>query len=194
MKLKTYIICLLSFAFFGCERDYVLESGDTTEILTRAGLKEGQVFYYYGIEDRKIFLNQVTDKVYVKLAPTATKEQFRSVVTGNASLRPMYANAEEYFVEGYPSNGVVLEGGAISSEIINSFKVKDEIVSATYLLEYNGVGLSAYTDEFIVKLKDGTTYAQVQELAEYGFITQNHFRKKSLDRKKFPLNNCLQLV
>jgi hypothetical protein len=129
--------------------------------------EEGRVFYYYGIEDRKIFLDQVTDKVYVKFAPTATKEQFLSVVTGNASLRPMDANAGEYFIEGYPFNAVVLEGKErISLEVINSFKARDEIVSATYLLEYNGVDLSAYTDEFIVKLKGGTTYAQLQELAD----------------------------
>ncbi|MDR2968837.1 MAG: hypothetical protein LBV32_04435 [Tannerellaceae bacterium] len=174
MKLKSYIFCLLSFVLPGCVDDYapVPENDDMTEVLTRAGLKEGQVFYYYGIEDKKIFLDQETDKVFVKFAPNVTKEQFRSVLTGYTSLKPMDANAEDYFVEGYPSNAVVLVGEAISPEILNSLKSKVEVVSATYLLKYNEVGLSAYSDEFTVKLKDGTSFTQLQELAEkYGCTT-----------------------
>uniref|UniRef100_S0DFN7 Putative subtilase family protein n=1 Tax=termite gut metagenome TaxID=433724 RepID=S0DFN7_9ZZZZ len=73
-------------------------------------------------------------------------------------------NPEAYFVEGYSYNTVILEG-EISSDILDSFKTKEEIVSATYLLKYNG-SQSAYTNEFIVKLKDGTSFARLKELAD----------------------------
>ncbi len=103
MKPQTYIISLLSLLFVGCAEDLSLflydKNSDTAQ--TRAGQKEGEVFYYYGIENRKIYLDRVTDKVFVKFAPTATKEQFRSVVDGNkTSLRSIKANSVDSFVEG----------------------------------------------------------------------------------------------
>ncbi len=169
MKPKTYILFLLSFVLAGCVEDFVVSDHKAyeEESATRAEQKDkdvdGQVFYWYGIENRKIFLNQVKDKVFVKFAPNTTKEQFLSVGTGSSSLRSKESNPERYFIEGYSFNTTILEGDMIYSDIFSSLKAKKEIVSVTYLLDSNG-SQSAYTDEFIVKLKDDTSFSQLQKL------------------------------
>ena len=53
---------------------------------------------------------------------------------------------------------------AYPSSTIESFKARDEVVSVEYLLHETG-NFSAFTDEFVVKLKETTSYVQLQELA-----------------------------
>ncbi len=157
MKSQTYILCLLSFLVLGCTEDlettYNVNYNDTAQ--TRTYQENGEVFYYYGIENQKILLDKVTDRVFVKFAPTASKEQFLSIADRNASSRSLTADLEERFVEGVSFNRFVIEG-ALSPEDIVSLKAKQEVVSATHLLEINGSQM-AYTDEILIKLKDGTS-------------------------------------
>ncbi len=129
MKIK-HLSALLLFMLLGCETTF-----DTTEInneaLTRATVSnEGEVFYYYGVENRKIYLNQVKDQLYLKFASGAPEEQ-RHIVSSS------------------------------SFKVLNS---RTDIVSATHLLEVDGTQM-AYTDEFTVKFKPKTSYAQLQKLA-----------------------------
>jgi hypothetical protein len=160
-KLLTVSTLMLAMLFASCV-DLPVENN---ELATRGGeQKGGRFFYYYGYENRKIFLNRVTDKVFVKFAPDATKEQFLSVVESNTVLRAKATELEEDFVEGYSFNTLILEGKEISSKALNSLKAKDGVASATYLLDSGGSQV-AYTDEFIVKLKDGTSFARLQKLA-----------------------------
>ena len=60
------------------------------------------------------------------------------------------------------------EGKQISLTAIESFKVRTEIVTASYLYQYNET-LQGLTNRFVVKLKETTSYEQLQKLAE-----QNH--------------------
>lgn len=83
MRSRYLALCLLSFLATSCAEDVALESDDAAQTTTRANREEGDVFYYFGYEDRKIFLNRVKDKIFVKFAPNATKEQFQSVVNDN---------------------------------------------------------------------------------------------------------------
>ncbi len=108
MKKILSVLYLLFCLLYSCTKD-IVPNHNETEMITRA-VQQEQVFYYYGIEDRKIHLNPVNDKVYVKFAPDATKEQFLSIATENALLRATDTNVDDYFIEGYSSNAITLEG------------------------------------------------------------------------------------
>jgi len=122
------------------------------------------VFYYYSSE--KIYLQQINDKILLKFTSDANNEQIFGIIGSNPSLQPMYnINVNET----NPISIIILEtknGKPISSATIESFKANTEVVSVTYLYQYNGQGLQGLTDEFVVKLKDATSYKQLQELAD----------------------------
>ena len=167
-KFLTALIPMLSVLFVSCT-DFALENPDPEPEngeVTRAVQTENQTFYYYGHENRKVFLNEVKDKVFVKFAPAATKEQFRSVTTGHSTLRSRASAPQESFVEGYSYNTALLEGGAVSADALAAVRSKEGVASASRLLESDGGSRVAYTDEFIVKLKEGDSFARLQKLAE----------------------------
>ncbi len=144
MTPQKILVSLLSLAIVGCEETFVPQIDETADVLTRAGQAEDRMFYYYGIENRKVYLDQVKDQMYIKFAPTTTKEQFSSIVNANASLRSTKSNLENAFVDGISFNkGTVLEGN-VSSDAFKSLKAKKEIVSTTHLLK-SGNSLFAYT-------------------------------------------------
>ena len=122
------------------------------------------VFYYYSSE--KIYLQQINDKILLKFTSDANNEQIFGIIGSNPSLQPMYnINVNET----NPISIIILEtknGKPISSATIESFKANTEVVSVTYLYQYNGQGLQGLTDEFVVKLKDATSYKQLQELVD----------------------------
>ena len=118
-------------------------------------------FYYY--QGEKISLQQRTDKMYLKFAPNVDKEQIRSIISSDTSLEATIGNVDDRF-----PNFIVLEaknGQQISSTTIESFKKRTEIISATPLFQYGSVS-QGLTDEFVVKLKNTTSYEQLQELAK----------------------------
>jgi len=112
----------------------------------------------------KIYLQQQTDKIYLKFAPDTNKEQIRKVIgKDTSSLLMSKANLDNTSLR-----FAVLESKnertAISTSTLESYKARAEVVSANYLFEYNGQ-LLGLTDEFIVKLKETTSYNQLEELA-----------------------------
>jgi len=124
--------------------------------------QEGENFYYY--QGEKIFLQQRTDKMYLKFAPDVNKEQIRSIANNDTSLTVSGTNLSD----DHPVHSAIIEakkGRQISSASIESYKKRTEIVSATPLFQYNYTE-QALTDEFVVKLKETTSYAQLQELAK----------------------------
>jgi len=122
----------------------------------------GESFYYY--QGKKIFLQQRTDKMYLKFAPDVNKEQIRSIANSDTSLMASGTNLSD----NHPVHSAIIEakkGRQISSATIESYKKRPEIVSATPLFQYNNKE-QALTDVFVVKLKETTSYAQLQELAK----------------------------
>ena len=118
-------------------------------------------FYYY--QGKKISLQQRTDKMYLKFEPNANKEQIRAIISSDTSLQASDVNLDDHF-----SNFIILKakkGKQISSTTMKSFKKRAEIVSATPLLQYNNAS-QGLTDEFVVKLKETTSYEQLEELAK----------------------------
>jgi hypothetical protein len=150
--------------------------------------KQTPFYYYY--YDIKMYLQQVTDKILLKFSPDANREQILDIVKSNPSLQPMSGTNYEDLPENYAFHIVALEtknGKPMPSSIIESFNVRAEVVSVSYLYKSSSVqeenGLSellGFTDEIIVKLKGTTSYEQLQELAERNNCTvgaENQFVK-----------------
>ena len=78
MKPGLVILCLLAFMVFSCTKEDIVSNDSREEVITRA-LEEENVFYYYGYENKKIFLRQTKDKIFVTFAPEATRELFQAV-------------------------------------------------------------------------------------------------------------------
>jgi len=120
------------------------------------------VFYYYF--DEKIYLEQVTNSIYIQFIPGATKKEMNAVIRSNTSLKASSLDLHDYAT----SHAVILEtknGNCISESSVKSLRQKEAVVSAEYLL-YNGRKYSSINDQFVVKLKETTSYQQLQTLAE----------------------------
>ena len=123
-------------------------------------------FYY--CYDEKIFVQLVMDKIFLKFALNTTKEQLLALISSDASLQLINNR-----LEGQSYSYAVLEskdGNLIPAATLESFKEREEVVSATYLCQpYGGGLLHSIMDFFKVRLTETTTLAQLQKLAE-----QNH--------------------
>ena len=153
--------------------------------------KQTPFYYYY--YDIKMYLQQVTDKMLLKFAPNANREQILGILKSNPSLQPILGTNYEDYPEDYALRVAVLEtknGKPIPSATVESFKARAEVVSVSYLYkssyvkeEHGFSGLLGFTDEIMVKLKGTTSYEQLQELAERhnctigeeDQFTKNHF-------------------
>jgi hypothetical protein len=95
---------------------------------------------------------------------------------------------------------IILESktnGNISLAKLEQYKSNSNVVSATFILEYNGI-MQGLTDEFIVKFKESTSYEQFQNLlSQYAcsVIEKNQFVKNQflLSVPKTSAYNSLQL-
>jgi len=152
--------------------------------LTLIAQQNSEIYYYYF--GGKIFPEQKMDKICLKFAPNFDRRQLSILIDSDRTLQPM---SDAYLKEG-TLRIVILEAGEgrqISSSTIETFKAKEGIISVEYLLQpLNGSGkFSAITDEFVVKLKETTSYTQLYELAK-----QNHCEvgeENRLVKNKFKL-------
>ena len=141
-------------------------------IIFNLSLNAQQNFYYY--QGEKIFLQQRTDKMFLKFAFGIQKERILALIDSDSSLQPTSdINLDELDLYQNSIKYVVLEakeGNQISSATIEFYKAMEEIISATFLFQYNET-LQGLMDEFVIKLRETTSYAQLQELAEKNFCT-----------------------
>ena len=126
---------------------------------------EEDIFFYYFF-DEKIFLDQVTNKICLKFETNISEEQLLAIVNSVTSLQL----TDNHFGSLYRSTlcFAILEtkdGVPVPVSTINSFKARSKVISVEYLYQHNGGKFQAITDEFTVKLKKTTTYAQLQQLA-----------------------------
>jgi len=90
-------------------------------------------FYYY--EGKKIFLQQRTEKLFIKFSPNANREQLLSLIDSYASLQA----TNNTNLESSRYRYAVLEakdGKPITEAALESLKLRDEVVTATYLYQY----------------------------------------------------------
>jgi len=151
-------------------------------------------FYYY--QGEKIFLQQRTDKIYLKFVQNVSKEQIKSIISNDTSL--LASGITLY--DDYIPNSIIFEakgGKQISAATIESLKNRAEVISVNLLFQYNNAQ-QGLTDEFVVKLKGTTSYGQLQALAtknncsvgEENQFVKNQFMVKVSKTSNF---NALQM-
>ena len=120
-------------------------------------------FYYY--QGEKIFLQQNSNKIFIKFAQKADRKQISELINDNASLQLAAGkNIDDhsyYFVILETKN----ENDLVSSAVLQTLRASPVIVSATPLFLYNKLS-QGLTDEFVVKLKSTTSRNQLEELTE----------------------------
>ena len=182
------VVCSLFLFMSGCVDNNLNNDNEEQLITTMAELADAPFYYDF---DKKIFLQQRKDKIFLKFAQDANTEQLHSLINRNSSLRPSIANLDETY---RPRRVAVLEskdGKQIPSTTLESFKAMPEVLSVTYLLDYNG-GLQGLMDDFVVKLMETTSYEQLEKLAaqnnckieeEYQFsFSKNDYFKISVSK------------
>ena len=161
MKYLKMILKLASVLFFAS-----LVSACSTkeeEELTRD--YSNDIFYYYGYENRAIYLEQVMDKILLGFTSDTHSEQMLALIDEYSTLQLIdgalcgEGNIRFAAVESK-------DGKHISQEMLTSLKEKDKIISATYMYRYNGSHAMGIMDDFVVRLKGSTSYEQLKKLAE----------------------------
>jgi hypothetical protein len=153
-----------------------------------------EVFYYY--QGEKIFLTERTNKIYLKFTPEANKTSISTLIHSDNAVK-MTSNLQQS--ESLPDE-IILESktnGSISLDKLEQYKSNINIVSATFILEYNG-SMQGLTDEFIVKLKESISFEQFQNLlSQYtcSIVEENQFIKNQflLSVPKTVAYNSLEL-
>jgi len=139
---------------------YTLALGIFISLSLNAQQRSEDFYYYWG---EKIYLQQRKDKIYVKFTSSANREQLRTLSSRDTSLQTYKESLD---------NGVlrfsVFESknrNEISAISIESHKASPDVISVNYMLESNGK-LRGLTDEFIVMLKNTTSFSQLEALAK----------------------------
>ena len=137
-------------------------------------------------------MQQTTDQILLKFAPNVHKDQLLATVGSDISLQ---ATSRCNFDEGSTLRIAVLkskDGKRISSATLESYKAREEVLSATYLFQA-GSSTAGLMDEFLLKLKPATSYAQLMEFARRndcavnkdGLLLQNAFKLLVSKKSKF---------
>jgi hypothetical protein len=126
---------------------------------------DGTYIKYYYEEDEYSF-RQIKNKIFVQYTSSAStvnwesdREQWEALINSDVSLQP-YKNGGVWIILEHK------KGSPIPPATIEYYKASSVVASASYLLEAesNGV-LHGLTNEFAVKLKETTSYEQLQQLA-----------------------------
>jgi len=124
-------------------------------------------FYYY--KDKKIHLQQRTDKIFIRTVQGLQKEQILALIDSDTSVqltldKDLDKGISEYLML------EAREGSHISTTTLELFKARAEIISATFPFHHNEI-ISGLIDEFMVKLKQNTSFEQLQNLAKVNNCT-----------------------
>ncbi|MDR2292398.1 MAG: S8 family serine peptidase [Prevotellaceae bacterium] len=120
-----------------------------------------EVFYYYAGE--KIFLTERTDKVFLKLTKDVNKENLLSSINSDNHVRLSSEIKQSESLPDFLTLEVLETKVDNISSVIERYKANINVVSASLVLQYNGV-LQGLADEFVVMLKKNTSYKQFQNL------------------------------
>ena len=183
-----YIVCIactLLFAAASCGKS-------NTEERPQEELPPDDFYYYFG---EKRFLDQLKDKIYISFTSDANEEQLLAIINSDASLQPMQSSFDPIRLEGLVRRAVLetKDGQQIPPATIQKFKAKNEVVFVSYLNRTSG-SFTAFTNRFVVKLLETTSYAQLQELAEkyHCTVEQNPYDRFFLTVSKASRLNGLQ--
>ncbi|MDR1199975.1 MAG: hypothetical protein LBK94_13365, partial [Prevotellaceae bacterium] len=154
------------------------------------------VFYYYGRE--KIFLTEREDKIFLKLAKGANKENLLTSINTNNSVKLSSGVRQSETLPDFLTLEVLETKTGNIVSIVEQYKADTNVISASPVLQYNE-SLQGLADEFVVMLKETTSYKQFQSLLlKYHciIVEENSFVKNQflLSVTKKSILNALQLA
>jgi hypothetical protein len=117
--------------------------------------------------------------MFIKLSKDTNKERLLTLIQSDE----LVIMGNDNGLEDVPDIFIALttkDKSYISEETLSKYKNNPDVISATYILEYNGNALQGLTDEFVVKLKEATTLEQLQRLVTESnclLVKENEFVK-----------------
>ncbi|MDR2585026.1 MAG: hypothetical protein LBC84_02230 [Prevotellaceae bacterium] len=153
------LFCFFTTLFFACSvKENEVEEEKTTK-------PDDEIFYYFGLENKKIYLTQCLDKILIRFSSDTDKERMLALVSDVAPLKIFENTISD---EGYIHLACFesQDEKPISQEIIKSFKTIDQVISVAYMYQYNGGKHQGIIDEFVVQFNSSTSYKQLEELAK----------------------------
>ncbi len=165
-------------------------------LLTSFAVSAQNTFYYY--QGEKIFLNERNDKMLLKLSSDANKNRLLNLIQTDLSVEITSKGKTEETIALFVVIGTKNKSN-LSALTIDKFQKSLDVISAIPMLEYEDGKLQGLTDEFIVKLKTGTTLEQLQNLAEErncSIVKENQFVENQflISVSKTSSLNSLQLA
>jgi subtilisin family serine protease len=124
--------------------------------------KNGQIFYYY--KGEKVFYPLSNDRIVVGIEPVRSFEELKKTVALQINV------AEDSIIESLPGKQFLVKLGRNVVKDISPIILKLEqlrpVLFARRVFMTAGGKYNSYGSEFIVKLKQGTSLAAMQELVE----------------------------
>jgi hypothetical protein len=151
-NIKQIILCIvMAVSYASCannNEDIILKSKD-------------KCYYYF---NEMICLTEIVDKIFIRFSPDIDTKQITDIISKDNSLQLI----EGTFCDEGTLRFAALEsknGKAISLSSLESIKKRPEVISVTYMLKWDRY-YHGLMDEFVVKLKETTSYAQLELLTE----------------------------
>jgi len=165
-------------------------------LLTSYTLSAQNTFYYY--QGEKVFLNERNDKMLLKLSKDANKSRLIKLIQTDLSVEITSKGKTEEAIATFVIIGSKNKSN-FSVLTIDKYQKSLDIISALPMLECEDGKLQGLTDEFIVKLKTGTSFEQLQNLVEEkncSIVKENQFVKNQflISVSKTSILNSLQLA
>lgn len=166
----TYSSILLLYLFVACSPLELIEAQEEDaaqeiEIRTKSS-NESDIFYYYFGE--KIYLQERNDLLFMRFTDSESREHFLSEsVNGVSSLKLYDPEGDGRFASESSFNLLILESvsGIVSDDLVCEVNERDDIVTASRLLEYQG-RLMASDNDFAVKIKQGVNIHSLETVAK----------------------------
>ena len=120
--------------------------------------QQSKDYYYY--QGKKVFLTEKSDKIFINLWKNADTESLFSLMQADKYLKLNGLNKNTL------NTYLILEvkEGKFSSETLDQYRNNPAVKSAQFMLEYEHNILIGLLNEFTVKLKSATSFAQLQNL------------------------------
>lgn len=158
-------------------------------------LSAQNTFYYY--QGEKVFLKERNDKMLLKLSKDANKSRLINLIMTDLTVEitskgKTIENISSFVIVGSKNKN------NLSILTIDKYQKSLDVMFALPMLEYEDGKLQGITDEFIVKLKTGTLFEQLQNLVKEkncSIVNENQFVKNQflISVSKTSSLNSLQL-
>lgn len=141
------------------------DAAQEIEITTKSSNESVFFYYYFG---EKIYLQERNDLLFIRFTDNGSRKQFLSEsVNGVSSLKLYDPDGDGRFASESSFNLLILESvsGKVSDDLVHEVNGRDDVVTASRLLEYQG-HLMASDNDFAVKIRQGISFHTLESLAK----------------------------